>query len=694
MRWARIALCTLALSTTVGLAAPGRAGARTAGGPAVALVDQTPWVTPSAPWFNLSVGVSRANGSLSGLAVDVTIFSRIETASQLQQDTGTTPDKGVLTTVNGLPVTATAGGGLATTCITVLPDDSATAPAVPPGTPGTCPAGGPTVILGCTPDNGTCPDVYPVSVALVRRGSSNPLGRFTTFLTYQEPLPVASTGPLQVAWVVPVSARPSPTLSPPSGADRRSAENLVGLLTTHGNVPLTLAASPQAVSDLASRGGRKGRQTVEDLADLSGSSGGDQLLAQPYVPINPAALAAAGLGSDVRTQMDRGSGVLHQSHLHPAAGTWVDAASSFSSAQAGALATGLHSARADHLVVDDTDLAPAGSDQLTFAQPFTLALGHGRHIMAAAANSQADSRFTADAGNPTLAATQLLATLEFFHFENTSLFDNRGVIITPPPGWQASGAFVNTLLTGLTDNPALSAVTLDQFFAQVPVGGNGEPTVRHLQQSSAPAPAKISRALAGRIAGARTNLSSFAAAALGDPPTMTDLSDLLLTTESDTFDPAQRTAALNTYSGRFDGVLHKISLAAERTVTFTSRTAPIPVSVLNAEPFTVKVVMSLSSDKFNFPNGASRTLTLRRPTTPVRVQARSRTSGDRLPVQVTLTTPDGRLTIARVTLTVHSTSISVVGIGLTVLAGLVLLVWWARTWRRGRRRPRPRARAH
>ena len=92
---------------------------------------------------------------------------------------------------------------------------------------------------------------------------------------------------------------------------------------------------------------------------------------------------------------------------------------------------------------------------------------------------------------------------------------------------------MSTLLAGLTGNPALTAITLDQFFAQVPVGGNNEPTVRHLQQGSAPASGKISRTVAGRIAGARTNLSSFAAAALGDPPAMTDLSDLLLTTESD-----------------------------------------------------------------------------------------------------------------------------------------------------------------
>jgi ABC-type nickel/cobalt efflux system permease component RcnA len=48
--------------------------------------------------------------------------------------------------------------------------------------------------------------------------------------------------------------------------------------------------------------------------------------------------------------------------------------------------------------------------------------------------------------------------------------------------------------------------------------------------------------------------------------------------------------------------------------------------------------------------------------------------------------------IARAALTVHSTSISIVGIALTVVAALVLLVWWARTWRKGRRGRNKRAR--
>jgi Flp pilus assembly protein TadB len=104
----------------------------------------------------------------------------------------------------------------------------------------------------------------------------------------------------------------------------------------------------------------------------------------------------------------------------------------------------------------------------------------------------------------------------------------------------------------------------------------------------------------------------------------------------------------------------------------------------------VTVVVTLTSDKFSFPNGASHELVLNRPTTSWRFTAQARTSGDRLPIDVSLHTQNGQLLLAHTVLTVHSTSISFVGVALTVLAGAVLLVWWGRTWRRSRRQ-RPRA---
>jgi hypothetical protein len=254
---------------------------------------------------------------------------------------------------------------------------------------------------------------------------------------------------------------------------------------------------------------------------------------------------------------------------------------------------------------------------------------------------------------------------------------------------------LTTLLTELAGNPVLSPVTLDQYFAQVPKGGNEEPASRHLQAGSPAKSGVITAATARHLAAARAHLSSFTQAVGGHThiAVFVAISDLLLATENRSFGPSERAAAFAIFIQRFGVEVNLVSLAAQNTITFTSRTASIPVSVLSSAPFPVKVVLSLSSDKFDFPDGNARTLTLDHPTTPVRIQARAITSGDRLPVEVTLTTPDGQLVIARAALTVRSTSISIVGIALTVAAALVLLVWWARTWRKGRRghNRRPRA---
>jgi hypothetical protein len=269
------------------------------------------------------------------------------------------------------------------------------------------------------------------------------------------------------------------------------------------------------------------------------------------------------------------------------------------------------------------------------------------------------------------------------------------VALVPPVNWHPTAAFNETLLDGLTGNPGLAAVTLDQLFTQVPVGGNDEPAQRHLQAGGSSRDGLLSKTAALHISTDRSHLSSFVSAVVdnhhADPPAVLgQLSDALLATENATFTTAQRTASVTNFGQRFGQVLSTISLAPERTITFTSRTAPIPVTVLHTASYSVSVVLTLESDKFTFPDGNTRRLTLNRPTTPVRIQARARSSGDGLPVDVTLRTPDGQLVIAHTSVAVHSTSISIVGIGITALAGLTLLVWWGRTWRRSRRQ-RPRA---
>ena len=237
-------------------------------------------------------------------------------------------------------------------------------------------------------------------------------------------------------------------------------------------------------------------------------------------------------------------------------------------------------------------------------------------------------------------------------------------MVDPPPGWRPSASFLDALLGGLSSNPALKAETLGQLFADVPAGGNREPTVRQLQ--SGPAGRGFTRTAAGRIATYRQQLASFTLAVGGHPANLTTLGDTLLTTEARGLSAAGRAGALNAYVRAFEGTTGQVTLATERTVTFTSQRAAIPVTVLSSAPYPVTVVVTLSSDKFTFPDGNTQRLTLVHPTTSVRVTAQARTSGDRLPIEVTLHTPDGGVLIAHTVLTVHSTEISFVGVALTV----------------------------
>ncbi len=663
-------MAVAALVSTLGGAAAAEAAPARAGGAALVLVSQTPWVNAAQPWFNLALGVSASEGAASSLSVNLTFYGRFDDGSDLQQALSGTPSGTPLSRVDGVPVTDVAGALTAAACVTVLPDSSASAPSS--GT-GACAAGlpGGTVTLGCTPSSDECQGVYAVSVALVRSGSSSPLSRFTTFLTYQQPNAMSSTGgALRVGVVVPVTAGGVTTMA--------------DALTQHRDVATTLAVSPLAVSALETSRPHGGEHALDQLAALSG----DQMLDQPYVPINVVALAESGIGNEIGAQVDRGDQVLRGAGLKPDGGPWVDTASDFAQGDAASLASGLQLAGASQAVVSDADLATDGQTNQTFAQPFTLDLGHGSTVAAVAANSSLSTRFTADQANPVLGAEQLLAELSFVHFENPFFSTPRGVVVAPPPGWRPSGSFMDALLEGLSGNQILSPVTLGTLFSQVPAGGNREPAVRQLQAGAADH--GITRSAADRIALDRQQLSSFSLAVGGHPADLTVLGDNLLTTEQRGLSAAARGAALGAYAKTFAGTTGQVTLATERTVTFTSQRADIPVTVLSSAPYPVTVVVTLSSDKFTFPNGNSHQLLLNRPTTSWRFAAQARTSGDHLPIEVTLHTPDGHVMIAHTVLTVHSTEISFVGVALTVLAAAVLLVWWGRTWRRARR-ARPRA---
>ena len=112
--------------------------------------------------------------------------------------------------------------------------------------------------------NGTCGDIYPVSVALERQGSNSTLARFTTFLTYR-----GAWHPVQDGRLTPgepgdasLHSDLEAPLSPPSAAQRSLTENEIAtLLVPPGNPG---HAGHQCQHGLQSlRGRRQGRTPGE-----------------------------------------------------------------------------------------------------------------------------------------------------------------------------------------------------------------------------------------------------------------------------------------------------------------------------------------------------------------------------------------------------------------------------------------------
>jgi hypothetical protein len=135
----------------------------------------------------------------------------------------------------------------------------------------------------------------------------------------------------------------------------------------------------------------------------------------------------------------------------------------------------------------------------------------------------------------------------------------------------------------------------------------------------------------------------------------------------------------------------KVRVLGDRTYRLTAREGTIPLTLVNDNPFAVRVEVELTSDKLVFKQ--SRTagresidnLVLRaNGTTTEAIPVKARTSGA-FPMRVTVSSPNAQLELGRTTFTITSTVASGVGIVLSVGAALFLLLWWGSHWRTTRR---------
>ena len=513
--------------------------------------------------------------------------------------------------------------------------------------------------LHCSYAAQTCGGVYPLAV-------TSKTSRFITFVTV---VGGHVAQPLRIATLL--------TLNPGRG-DVAAASTMGSALNQSQDVATDLLASPSALTNLA--GSTSGIAGLQSLVQWANASPSHEVLDSPLVPIDPAVLSASGLGTAATQGLVRGRTISHNAgfeSLSRAAG-WVALGS-----PTPATITHIQSLGYSHVIFSDNQLALPTASSVYWGQPFEVSFAPPS-VTAMTVDPIISNEMNAGS-DPVLRAYQLLADLAFHHFERPSLSTPQGIIAMPSPSWVPSSLFLTTYLQGLKNNALLAPITLSKFFASVPLGGNGAATIRQLKNVNVPHwPAK-------QVATYRVQQglqTSFASATPHAPGTTAALSDNLLDATNATLAVAGRNVVLAHASAALNAQLNQLSISSA-SITTTALKESIPITITSSAHYPISAILTISSDQLRFPAGQHIHIEIARSTTVIRIPTQAPTTGS-FSASLNLSTPTGRLTMAKAKLVVVASRTSIVAIILTIGALAVLIVWWVRTWLAGRKTKRRR----
>ena len=540
--------------------------------------------------------------------------------------------------------------------------------------------------LPCPARYGGCGGVYPLEVSLDDVLTGQLVDSFTTYLVVI-PSTVASQKKLRLSFIVPVGG--SPALSPtgiPAVPPRTLAEifDIAGAEASWSKVPLTLDLYGQTLLALE----RSPKHTK--LLDTVSYGGLDTLVAAPFSAIDPTRLVRSGLESDLTTQIRRGQAVFTRAlRASPNTGIYV-ATAALGKKTLAALAT----EGVKYVVVPETNLeSVTGGPPQSVQWPYTLSAPFvisGSSIEGVQADPELAAHLVGP-GSPSLRAQQLLADLAEVFFDSPDFPSTRGVALVAPLSWAPQPEFLRAALRGLASSPIVDTVPIGRLFATVPLGACQVPPVQ-VTGCSAATRALVNPSLTdgfltwGQLRKARSQLAELSSVIPTGSATINGLEDGILLAETSGLSPKRRQNYLSAALRTMQDLGSQLGLPAGRTVTVTSSSARFPIAITSNSKTPIHAVLAVSGPELT--SSSEITVVLRHGTTSFIVRVHTRTSGDSS-LQLLLLSPTGHLQLARAELTIRSTAISGVAIGLTAGAVAFLLFWWFRSiTRRHRRRAR------
>jgi hypothetical protein len=521
--------------------------------------------------------------------------------------------------------------------------------------------------------------VYPVEVGIV--GAGDERATFVTWMVVVDPESARGAQPLRVAWIWPIVTAPvdradqtenQTTLDEMHQGGR--LDRIAVLLAHAKHVPLTLGIGPETLESWITQARtkpalRRGAIRVRRAA----RSDANQLLPEPYVPIEGPTIEAEGLGAQLPDEYVTGSNA-----IDAAIDEIPDPRTAFEDPIDQPTVDRLTQLLITRFVVRDTSLVPIDEPR-TPSQPFLLTTSSSS--TPSAATDRGLEQLLKSSGSPALRAQRMLAGFAEIAYETPS--QTRGVVLAMPADWTPDLPTMQLLLDDLADNPLVKPVTLDDLFAEVsPEARDGAP----LQRLLAPIATSGTRPLfASEYAAAVRALDAYSSMVPHDDPSIAAGQRALLLSLSTVNTRAESLAWLETIHANLRSLTSGITTTV-KTLTLTARRARLPLSFQNdTKRAGIKVRVHLDSPKLIFPDGPDVMLELPigHYTTSVPVEARA--SGT-FSMTVTLESADGSVELGPPTsVTIRSAVFSGIGIALTIGALLFLAGWWGNHYRRSRR---------
>ncbi|MEY3092172.1 MAG: hypothetical protein RIU67_955 [Actinomycetota bacterium] len=520
--------------------------------------------------------------------------------------------------------------------------------------------------------------LYPLSIAVEVDGNS--VDRIITFVerlpdgldspAVEQSLPVALVG--SVDGEVTLQADSTTTVR---AADRSRVAELATIIESLPGTPLTIAVRPELVEGL-------GRSTVEDAELLARMQFADapSYLSMPYVQVDPGSLADSQTNDIFIGQLRLGEDAL------------ADALPESRSTRTAWIQTRELSATGAQFIRDlgfrSILITPAAAEVgdfggLAFAdstRKVEVELASGGFIDAVIPDAALASRLTAASDSPPsdayLAAQHVLAEIKAIRRELDDAGESlsgRSLILTTNDGALMSTDLTVALADTLSSSNEVELVTLDDALSRTSVAlVDGRPASIRLPATGPVASSSPAEAL--YLTGARIDAFASMLPDGDERPAMWRrildvLPDQRLSEEA-------RFAYADVVRQETEALASQVVTPASTTFTLGGRDSAIRLSLRNDSPTELAVRVRLASSKLRFPEGELVVQLAPSAITSVEIPVEARSNG-RFPVTVQLLTPEGQLPLTQpIVFTARVNALAGLGQLVTVMAFLLLAVWW------------------